>query len=67
MEEIIKEYKFSGDVTMEDGEVLEDAELWFRLKHTDDEDLQSKIDHKESEGFTYLGESREIEEVVESE
>ena len=67
MEEIVKEYKFSGDVTADDGEVLEDVELWFRLKHTDDEDLQSKIDHKESEGFTYLGESREIEEVVESE
>ncbi len=67
MEEIIKEYKFSGDVTADDGEVLEDVELWFRLKHIDDEDLQSKIDHKESEGFTYLGESREIEEVVESE
>ena len=67
MDEIIKEYKFSGDVTMEDGEVLENAELWFRMKHTDDEDLQGKIDHKESEGFTYLGESRELEEVSESE
>ena len=67
MEEIIKEYKFSGDVTMEDGEVLENAELWFRMKHTDDEDLQSKIEHKESEGFTYLKEEREIGEISESE
>tara|TARA_B100000073_G_C23443547_1_gene456342 strand:- start:159 stop:362 length:204 start_codon:yes stop_codon:yes gene_type:complete len=67
MEEIVKEYKFSGDVTADDGEVLEDVELWFRLKHTDEEDLQGKIEHKVSEGFTYLGESREIEEVIESE
>ena len=67
MEEIIKEYKFSGNVTADDGEVLENVELWFRLKHTNEEDLQNNIDHKESEGFTYLGESREIEEVVESE